>query len=81
MGTPIGGTLTAGRAGVNRVNPLWGNGFSIVAGATCDDELPVRPGISVGVLGGSIRTRSSLGRFEAVGDRGKDVSVLACALR
>jgi hypothetical protein len=28
--------------GVNRPNPLWGNGFSIVAGATCDDGLPVR---------------------------------------
>jgi hypothetical protein len=37
VGTPIGGTLTAGRPGVNQANPLHGNGFSIVAGATCDD--------------------------------------------
>src|SRR4029450_12886783 len=44
VGTPIGGTLTAGRAGVNRSDPLRGNGSSITAGATCDDVSPVRPG-------------------------------------
>jgi len=48
---------------------LRGNGSSIAAGATCDDELTARDG--------SIRTRSSLRRFEAVGHRGKDVTVLA----
>jgi hypothetical protein len=37
VGTPIDRTLTVGRAGVNRLNPLCRNGFSIVAGATCDD--------------------------------------------
>jgi len=46
VGTPIEGTLTAGRAGVNRTNPLCGNGCSIVAGATCDDDPPVWPGVS-----------------------------------
>ena len=37
-GPRLTGTLTAGRAGVNRLNPLCRNGFSIVAGGTCDDE-------------------------------------------
>jgi hypothetical protein len=74
VGTPIEGTLAAGRTGVNRTNPLCGKGFSIVAGGTCDDERPVWPGFSCRSVKASIRTRSSLGRFEAVRDRGKEVA-------
>jgi hypothetical protein len=64
--------------GVNRSDPLCGNGFSIVAGDTCDDASPVRPGdfrVAAPSAVTAIRTRSSLRRFEAVGHRGKEVTV------
>ena len=66
VGTPIAGTLTAGGRGSTGPIPCAATGSASlqVPPATMGSELRA-------VSSSLIRTRSSLGRFEAVGDRGR----------